>query len=141
STAISSEISSSNRARRSKRRASVASSRSGFLVRNPKIAILADLFERRRGRLLQEIADHIGHGAGEVRSCERKRHIGLDKTFRRAAVEGAAAVVVAVEALLLLKLQHAVGELDLVAGAPFLVLQDREDLRLQDVAAVDEQVR
>ena len=50
-------------------------------------------------------------------------------------------IVVAVERLLLLQLQHGVGELDLVAGAALLVFQHREYLRLQDVAAVDVEIR
>jgi len=45
------------------------------------------------------------------------------------------------ESLLARQLEHAVGQLDLVAGAAFLVLEDVEDLGLQDISAVDEQVR
>src|SRR3984957_10774681 len=66
--------------------------------------------------------------------------IGGEEADFRAAVEARALELEAKERLLLRQTDHGVGELNFVAGAARLVRPDGEDLRLQDVAARDDEI-
>ena len=77
----------------------------------------------------------------DVVARERVGDVGGEEAELRAAVEGAALELEGVDRLRLEQPQHRVGHLDLAAGAGLLVRQQVEDLRLQDVAPGDDQVR
>ena len=77
----------------------------------------------------------------DVGARQRVGDVGGEEADLGAAVEALAFEFQAVERLLLGKLDHRVGELDFAAGAALLRRQDVEDLRLQDVAAGDDEVR
>ena len=77
----------------------------------------------------------------EVFALEAEGDVGDQEAELGAAVIGAPVEAHAVEGLALGKLHHAVGELDF-AARPFLdLLEEAEDLRLQNIAAGDDQVR
>src|SRR5215831_12051648 len=77
----------------------------------------------------------------DVLARQRVGDVGGEEADLRAAVKTLAGELEAEERLRLGQAHHAVGELDLAAGAARLVLQDGKDLRLQDVAARDAQTR
>src|SRR5207245_1314520 len=84
-------------------------------------------------RLLAELGSEV---------CARKRvsKVSGEETDLGAAVEALAIELQPVERLRLGELDHGVGELDLAASAAVLPGEDAEDLRLQDVAAGDDQI-
>src|ERR1700730_15211144 len=83
--------------------------------------------------LRAQVVAQIGAGHAE-------RDVGAQEARLRAAIVPLALELDAVEFLRFGELDHAIGELDLAAGAALLRLQDLEDLRLQDVAAGDRKV-
>src|SRR6478672_8726679 len=82
---------------------------------------------------------HAQRGA-EVVAGERVGGVGGEETDLRAAVETLAVEFEAVERLRLGELDHGVGELYFAPGATLLRRQDVENLRLQDVAAGDDEI-
>src|SRR6185437_5852902 len=89
---------------------------------------------------LEQGPDRRAGLVGEVWTAERKGDVGPEQADLVAAVVGGPLVLQGVEVLPLHQRRHAVGELDFPTGAALLGLQDLEDVRLQDVAARDEQV-
>src|SRR5690606_30016737 len=91
-----------------------------------------------------KLCDHLPQRAldrgANIPTLQGKRQVGEDEAVLGATVEGLALEVIGGELLALGKRQHAVGELDLVAGAALLRFQDAEDFRLQDVTAVDVEI-
>src|ERR1043165_8762919 len=69
----------------------------------------------------------------DILALQRVGHIRAKEADLRAAIVSPARVLVAVERRALGMRDHRVGELDLAAGAALLRLQDREEIRLQDV--------
>src|SRR5690606_10298029 len=68
--------------------------------------------------------DRFEHGAADVGARQRQCDIGLDETLLGAAIECPPLIGMGVEALGIRQLQHAVGQLDLVAGAAFLLREE-----------------
>src|SRR5262245_37789849 len=85
-----------------------------------------------------ELGPHRGR---DVAALERIGDVGREKAHLRSAIEAPAVELQAVERLRPGELDHGVGELNLAAGAALLGREDVEDLRLQEVAAGDDQVR
>ena len=77
----------------------------------------------------------------DVVARQRIGDVGGEEADLRAAIEDAAVEAVAEERLGVGKGAHRVGDLDLAAGAGGLDRQQCKDLRLQDVAAGDHEVR
>src|SRR5260221_4278856 len=88
--------------------------------------------------LAEQLLDLGAECRREVGALQRVGDIGGEKADLGAAVETAALELQAVKRLGLGELDHRVGDLDLAAGAALLLLQQREDFRLQDVAAGDD---
>src|SRR5690606_33960307 len=63
-------------------------------------------------QLLEQPADHPGHVRIHVPPPQREGDIRLDEAFRRAAVEGVAPVMIAVEVLRSVELEHRIRQLD-----------------------------
>src|SRR5690606_26322059 len=61
-----------------------------------------------RSHLIKQFANDAGHIVVDVPAPKRKGDIRLDETFRRAAVEGSTLIVVAIESLVFLQLQHGI---------------------------------
>src|SRR4029450_11787303 len=77
----------------------------------------------------------------QLRPLQRQLDRRLEPAHRRPAVVGRALELVAVDRLLLHQRLDGVRELDLAAGALLGLLELVEDLRREDVAADDRQVR
>src|SRR5690606_38347088 len=114
---------------RARRPASILVSRygaDGSSLAHPEPGLAASA--QRPQRLLDPLV-HFG-------PFECKGEVRFDEALRRAAIECPALEMITEEGLAGLELQHRIGQLDLVAGAPLMVFEDGEYLRLQDVAAV-----
>src|SRR6266545_2402649 len=85
-------------------------------------------------RLFAEFRRDVGAGEGVG-------DVGGEEADLGAAVVALAVELQAVERLALGERDHRVGELDLAAGAARLRRQEVEDLRLQDIAAGDDEIR
>ena len=107
-------------------------------VRNPDFAALHPGYTR--SIIPEQLLQRRPECRRDVVARERIGDVGGEEADLRAAVEAAAFELQAVERLLLGEPDHRVGELDLAAGAALLGRQDVEDLRLQDVAAGDDEV-
>src|SRR5262249_45088029 len=81
------------------------------------------------------------HRRRDVAALERIRDVGGKKAPLRATIEAPAVEFEAIERLGLGELDHRIGELDLTARAAPLGGKNVEDLRLEDVAAGDDEVR
>src|SRR5687768_8591120 len=77
----------------------------------------------------------VPHLAADLRMVEREGDVGLDEAGLVAAIESAPFETIAVEAAAPAHQRHRVGQLDLAAGAGALLVEMREHVRLQDVAA------
>src|SRR5215468_348843 len=77
---------------------------------------------------------------GDVVALKRVSDIGGEKTDLAAAIEAAAFEFEPVERLLAGEPDHRIGDLDFAAGAAGLVGQNVEDLRLENVAARDDEI-
>src|SRR3569833_4146042 len=77
----------------------------------------------------------------EVGAVEAIRHVGREEADLGAAIIAAALELQPIERLRRGKREPGVGQLALAAGAGRLLLQDAEDLRLQNVAPGDREVR
>src|SRR5690606_9941450 len=102
-------------------------------ARSPASRPTADASEQGRDRGPRLLA--------EIGALQGESDIGAQQADLVAAVIGLAVVFHGGEGLVLHQPGHAVSQLDLAARAPLGLLQDVEDLRLQDVAARDRQVR
>ena len=91
--------------------------------------------------LTHQVLQHRAKLLRDVGPRERVGDIGGKESELRAAVEGAALELEGVTRLRLEQTQDRVGHLDFAARAGLLVRQQVEDLRLQDVAPGDDQVR
>src|SRR5580704_6457672 len=89
------------------------------------------------GKKARELRAHRGR---DIVARECVGDVGGKKTNLRAAIEAATRELEPVERLGLGKLDHRIGELNLVAGAALLRSENIEDFRLQDVAAGDDEV-
>src|SRR5215471_4355340 len=78
---------------------------------------------------------------GEIRALERHLHGRLEPAHRGAGVVAGPLELVAVDGLFLHQRLDGVGQLDLPAGPALGLLELVEDLRRQDIAADDRQVR
>src|SRR5215468_1112276 len=94
-----------------------------------------------RGSVLEQLLELGAECRRDVLTRQPVSHVCGKEPRLRAAVETAARKLQAVKGLLLHQADQGVGELDLIAGAALLRLQDLEDFRLQDVAAGDDEVR
>src|SRR5579871_941680 len=84
---------------------------------------------------------HLGaQRRGDVVARQSISDIGRQETDLAAAIEAAAFELEPIEWLFAGEPDHRVGDLDLAPGAPALVGQDLENLRLQNIAAGDDQV-
>src|SRR5947209_2824021 len=92
-------------------------------------------------RLGQQLLQFRTKGWRDVVAGECESDIGGQKTEAGAAIIGDAVEAHAMETLFLGERQHGVGQLYLAAGALFALLEDGENLRLENVAAGDIQVR
>ncbi len=90
---------------------------------------------------LDQCLEPVLDGRTDIRAGKSEGNVGEDEAILGATVESLALEVIAGEILLLGELQHAVRQLDLITRTTLLAFQDMENLRLQDVAAVDEEVR
>src|SRR5262249_50917346 len=81
------------------------------------------------------------HRRRDVAALERIGDVGGKKAHLRATIEAPAVEFEAIERLGLGELDHRIGELDLTARAAPLGGKNVEDLRLEDVAAGDDEVR
>src|SRR4051812_48927725 len=93
------------------------------------------------GPLAQQPFQLLAERRRDVRTIERIGHIGGQEAKLRAAIIGAAIELVTVERCCFGLRDHRVGKLDLATRAALLIFQNAEDLRLQDVASGDDQVR
>src|SRR5437588_3958330 len=90
--------------------------------------------------LAEQLLDFLAERRRDVLARQRIGDVGGEEADLGAAVEAAAGKLQAIERLLLGELDHGVGDLDFAAGAAALRRQDVENLRLQDVAAGDDEV-
>src|SRR5579872_1844358 len=96
----------------------------------------------RPASLFPRIFLHLGTQAlAQLGPRQTEGDVGAQESGLRTAIVALAFEFDAVEFLRLRQADHRVGELDFTAGAAFLSLQDLEDLRLQDVAAGDREIR
>src|SRR6266702_8701285 len=89
---------------------------------------------------LQILLHLLAQAVAQVGAGHAEGDVGAQEARLRAAIVPLALELDAVELLRFGELDHAIGELDLAAGAALLRLQDLEDLRLQDVAAGDRKI-
>src|SRR5579883_1973337 len=89
----------------------------------------------------ENLPDLGAKAGGDVVARQRVGHVGGEKTDLRAAVEAAARELEAVKRLGARQCDHRVGELNLAAGTAVLRRQQVENLRLQNVAAGEDEVR
>src|SRR5947209_19009399 len=92
-------------------------------------------------RLGQQLLQFRTKGWRDVVAGECESDIGGQKTEAGAAIIGDAVEAHAMETLFLGERQHGVGQLDLAASPLFALLKDGENLRLENIAAGDIQVR
>ena len=83
----------------------------------------------------------LGEIGGEVLAVERVGDIGGQEAELGAAVKAAASKATAEEGLGLGQTNHRVGKLDLVASAALKAREMLENRRLQDITAIDVEVR
>src|SRR5882724_8548562 len=91
--------------------------------------------------LLQILPHHRAQVLTQIGARHAEGDIGAEETGLGAAIVPLALEFDAIEALGFLKPDHRIGELDLAAGAVLQRFQDLENLRLQNVAPGDRQVR
>src|SRR6266481_8837097 len=91
--------------------------------------------------LLQILLHHRAQVLAQIGARHAEGDIGAEEAGLGAAIVPLALEFDAIEALGFLKPNHRIGELDLAAGAVFQRFQDLEDLRLQNVAPGDRQIR
>src|SRR5215475_4674531 len=101
----------------------------GYRSKMPRVLT----FAQQPLRLLAEFGPEIG-------ARERVGEVGGEEADLGAAVKALAVELEPVERLRLGEFDHGVGELDLAAGAAALLGENAKDLRLQDVAAGDDQI-
>src|SRR3954471_23294569 len=77
----------------------------------------------------------------DIGPSQRIGHIGGEEAGLRPAIEPLALEFESIERLLAGQFIHRIGKLDFSSGATLLVGQDPEDLRLEDVATSDNQIR
>src|ERR1700733_8527428 len=94
-----------------------------------------------RSILADDLFDLGAEAGGDVLARQRVGDVGGEEADLGAAVETAALEFQAVEILRARERDHRVGQLNLAAGAAVLFRQQIENLRLQDVAAGDDEVR
>src|SRR6266478_9552186 len=90
-------------------------------------------------RLSQQRLDLGTQRRGDVVALQRVSDIGGQKTDLAAAIEAAAFEFEPVERLLAGEPDHRIGDLDFPPGAAGLVGENVEDLRLENVAAGDDE--
>src|SRR5882724_2008666 len=91
--------------------------------------------------LLQILLHHRAQVLAQIGARHAEGDIGAEEAGLGAAIVPLALEFDAIEALGFLKPAHRIGKLDLAAGAVFQRFQDLEDLRLQNVAPGDRQIR
>src|SRR5262245_47088663 len=94
-----------------------------------------------RPLVAQELRQGIAKFRTDIRASECIGDIGDQESGFRSRIVGAAAVTEAGEALRLSETLHRVGDLDLAPGARFLTFEQVKNLRLQNVATGDDEIR
>src|SRR5437868_15392907 len=91
--------------------------------------------------LLQILLHLRAQAVAQIGARHAEGDVGAQEAGFRAAVMPLAFEFHAVELLRFGETDHGIGELDFAAGAALLRLQYLEDLRLEDVAAGDREIR